>query len=169
MIDIEKFTVKKEQRIPVMLPSKKGKAFRVDKDDVIENVLLTYNQAKKSWYFVSPELAEEHEISPIYISDIYHAVTNKNEDFLIPVTRGWNGKHTDFSESLTEMIEASFNQWVTRTGVENEIHQYETIKLNKKPQFKKTMEECLESAFNNRLIEKTSDLKKSVRIVEEDD
>jgi hypothetical protein len=169
MIEIEKYRASKEQRIPVMLPSKKGIAFRVDKDDVIENVLLTYNQAKKSWYLVNSKLEDEHEISPIYISDIYHAVTNKNEDFLIPVTRGWNGKHTDFSESLIEMIEESFNHWVTRTGVENDIHQYKTVKLNKNPEFKKTIEECLESAFKNRQIEDVNNFKKRVPVIEDDD
>jgi hypothetical protein len=173
MINIEDFKAPDAPRIPVMLPSTKESSFRVDDNDFIEKVLLTYDG--KRWYLVSKEMLEDYDIQNVQVSDIYHAVTNDGQEFLVPVTKGWDGKGSTLSESLTEMIAESADNWVSRTGKEGNAHKYEIVKLNKKPRFKMTIYECLESAFNNRLIENENDLKKlqakekkkSTRVVEE--
>lgn len=170
MIDINKFKVfnTEQKQIPVMLPSTKGAAFRVSLEEVIENVSLTYNKNRKIWYLINPKLAQEHGIFPTYVSDIYHAVTDKDQEFLIPVTKGWNGENTDYSSSLMAMIVAAEKSWVRRTGVEDDIHQYKVVHLNRKPKFHHTMDECLESAFQNRIFEKSSDLKNKITEIEEE-
>jgi hypothetical protein len=156
--DIELFKAPKKPKIPMMLPSTTGSAFRVNSEEYIDDVLLVYVDNK--WHLVSSEIFENYEIKGVQCSDIYHAVTNDGEEFLIPVTKGWNGKGSTLSESLTEMVIAATERWICRTGFNNIAHEYEISNLNKKPKFKHTIEECLKRSLKNRLILNEDDVKK---------
>jgi hypothetical protein len=175
MLNIEDFKAADRPRVPVMLPTKTGSSFRVSDGEFLERVLLTYDG--NHWYLVTQEMLEEHNMQNVNISNLYHAITNDGQEFLIPVTKGWDGKGSTLSESLTELITESADNWIRRIGVIHGSHEYEIVKLNKKPRFKMTIEECFDSAFKNRVIQNENDLKKlqakekkkSTRVVEEID
>ncbi len=173
MTNFKRYTVSTDfvRRNPttrIMLPDNK-RPFKIHPSDMLENVWLLYEQEQKKWFLINPILAENCEVEGVVIGDLYHAVYSDGEYFILPVTKSSEGLGNTYSESLEEIIEQARGEWMLRGKADKDkmIHRAITAKdISKKVKWQMDFYDCLEDAFQGRVIDKVADLKNnSSRVV----
>ncbi len=154
--------IQKKDSMPVMLPPVKI-PFRVHQDEVLENVLLHYNNDRKRWYLVDNDLAEEQSLLNVAPGDIYLATTETGDLFLLPVTKSSNGFPNVWSIELEKMIRIAKNEWTIRYK-DGDSAEFDTCDIGKTPKWhKKNIVECVELAFQGRMIETLEEAQRYIK------
>jgi hypothetical protein len=132
--------IQKKDSMPVMLPPVKI-PFRVHQEEVLENVLLHYNNDRKRWYLVDNDLAEEQAL----------------------LTKSSNGFPNVWSIELEKMIRIAKNEWTIRYK-DGDSAEFDTCDIGKTPKWhKKNVIECVELAFQGRMIETLDEAQRSIK------
>jgi hypothetical protein len=157
-MSFDKYCVPKSYKeFPVMLP-REGQPFRVHTTEVKRDIWLTRRDSV--WYVVGHELAKSRKISSVNISDLYFGVYENGDEFIIPVTRCYNGKGNSFTHSLMEIIEKAKVRWMIRTATFDDEYRAKPAKgADPKPHWESDFGESLNYAFDDtRRIDKFSDI-----------
>lgn len=153
-------------RIRVMLP-KFNKPFRVHPTEFKANLWVYYCRERSDWFLVNTKLAQSGEFECVELANLYLAMYEDGEMFLIPQTIGSNGKGNSYSRSLDEIIDSARKTWMCRTSVDknNKRHLASVnSRIKTKPEWDLTIDECLMNAFEDKIIKSPKQFKSDIEL-----
>lgn len=107
------------------------------------------------WHLIKNAVAENGEVEKAVRADLYLAIYQDGEEFIIINTKDPNGKANSWYKSMNDIIERARENWVKcKERGSEEKHRYivsddDSVDLVT-PSI--TLQECIKSAFDNRII-----------------
>lgn len=156
VINLNNFKATKEytsnsNRIFAGLPDKK-RYFKVIGKPAINIWVI---RKPNGWHLVQNALAESGEVEKAVQADLYFAIYQDGEEFIIVNTKDTNGKANSWYKSMNDIIENARENWVKcKERGSEEKHRYivsddDSVDLVT-PSI--TLQDCVKSAFDNRII-----------------